>query len=199
MKPNQPGMLNYLRVISQDPSLDLNIRDVEGWTVLRRAAAFGTSEEVMELVRLGADPADLSSSLSWTALFYAAHFGNWNTFRALLSLETGPIEDIVDARGYTLLHVVASEGQEDIMRTLMEAGVDPSRACRPSIRPGVPQELYGRACTAGEVAAAAGLGILRAYIDVLGDRVDEGLRNVELPDDLEIYWDAETVVVDQSA
>lgn len=63
MQQGQPVMLKYIKLLSRDPSFDLDVCDQDGWHPLDRAAAFGTPVEVAELMRLGAKTSTAFRSL----------------------------------------------------------------------------------------------------------------------------------------
>lgn len=86
MKAQQPVRLDCLRWILENSAQDFEALDTAGWSVLHRAAAFATPEEVLELVKHGADPRTNDRSWGWNAMHHAVYFGNFANFTALLPL-----------------------------------------------------------------------------------------------------------------
>lgn len=62
---------------------------------------------------------------------------------------------MTDKRGWTLLHIAASKGDDQTVRHLLSIGADQNSRSRPC-GSDVAESLYHRRCTPGEVAAVAG-------------------------------------------
>jgi len=130
-RASQPVMVDYLTVLSADTFLELEILDTWGWTVLHRVAAFGTAVEVEALLKLGASPMTCALPLRWNAIHHAVFYGNYSTFVTLLPLYSHMLIDTTDERGWTLLHIAASAGHENIVRHLLRLGANPYSLSKP--------------------------------------------------------------------
>ena len=92
-----------------------------GWTALIYAAARGEAEAVNALVKAGA-PVDRShrqADRGWTALIYSAQGGHILTAQILLE---GGADVNVERSGMTALQMATSQGHDDMIRLLEEAG-----------------------------------------------------------------------------
>lgn len=167
-------MMNFLNLLAEDSYLDLDIADAQNWTVLDRVAAVGTAKEVRRLIELGANPYQEAMPLRWTAIHQAVFHGNCATFEELLPEYDDTAKHMVDARGWTLLHIAASAGHDSIVRHLLGFGLSPDAKSTP-YDSHMPEQLYGRRCTAGEVAAAQSPEREKAFLEVLhGHRLSTG-------------------------
>lgn len=186
-----PSTVAYLRMLDERAVLDLGIVDTEGWTVLHRAAAYGTAEEVGELIKLGADPKTAALPLRWNAMHHAVFYGNNPTFEKLLPLFEETLLDMTDERGWTLLHIAASAGHDTIVRYLLSTGSNPTALSNP-FRSHMPANLFGRRCTPAEVAAAQSNDRLAQYLRGLEDcGLDSGLMTgINLADEEDLFFDA---------
>lgn len=122
-------MLDYLNALSSNDVQALDIEDAERWTVLYRVAAYGTSEEVLELIKEDARPEQFALPLRWHALHHAVSYGNVGTYKDLLPFFGDEVTIMVDERGWTLLHIAAFDGHDAIVRDLLSRGAD--RHCGP--------------------------------------------------------------------
>jgi ankyrin repeat protein len=184
--------VEFLKILRAECILDLELFDNYNWTVLHRASAFGTAEDVHYLLQLGASPFTEDSTLRWSAIHHAVEAGNWPTFSTLIPSYSNGTNDMVDARGWSLLHVAASVGSKEIIRSLLESGASPdslSLPCWSRIEP----SLYGRRCTPEDVAEGYGPEKHAIYLVVLKDfgvlkETDEGIEEEET------FWDAEELI-----
>ena len=160
-------MLEFVNLLDRFGPQDLHVADKEGWTALHRVAAYATPSEVMRLIELGADPEQVALPLRWSAVHHAVFYGNYATFRVLFQYYED-IASMTDERGWTLLHIAASAGHDDIVRHLLRLGADPIARSKP-FGSHMPEILYQRKCTPQEVAAAQSFERERQYLDSLRD------------------------------
>lgn len=154
--------------LSRHDYLDVDLVDRWGWTVLQRLAAYGIAIDVQNLIQLGASLQHLHMPFGWPAIFHAAYWGNLDTFIELLKHYPEDIIRTEDVRGWTLLHVAASAGREEIARLLLSIGANPRAVSRPSFEM-MPESIQGLCCTPSEVAAAQGPERLQKFEDVLAE------------------------------
>ena len=147
------SMANFLTTLANADDFDVNIIDKWGWTVIDRAAAYGTADDIETLINLGASVNTCALPLRWSAIFHATYYGNFETFLTLVPHYSPIIIQETDARGWTLLHIAASAGHVQIVRHLLSLGTDPYSLSKPYMSH-MPKELFGRRCTPEEVAAA---------------------------------------------
>ncbi|KAF4633629.1 hypothetical protein G7Y89_g4494 [Cudoniella acicularis] len=108
-------------LLSSRTTIDLNIKDSQGWTPLRWAAAFGQLDVVEMLLSAGAE-VDAQDKDKWTAIRWAAQRGHKEVAELLInhkaSLETPNSDE------WTLLRWAAKEGSEEFIQLLVEKRVD---------------------------------------------------------------------------
>jgi ankyrin repeat protein len=154
--------------LSKHDYLDVDLVDSWGWTVLHRLAAYGSAIDVRKLIQLGASTSHLRMPLGWSAIFHSAHWGNLGTFVELLKYHPEDIIHAEDARGWTLLHVAASAGREEICRLLLGLGAN-HRAVSRSSSICMRKSIHGLCCTPSDVAAAQNPAHLRMFGDLLAE------------------------------
>ena len=155
LRDGEPDMMEFLNELAKDYYLDLDIADVQHWTALDRVAAVGTSDEVRRLIDLGADPHQEAMPLRWNALHQAVFHGNRATFQALLPAFRDEVRSMTDERGWTLLHIAASAGHDDVVKDLLRLRADREARSEP-FKSHMPESLFGQSCTPQEVAGAQG-------------------------------------------
>lgn len=146
-------MMEFLNILAEDSYLDLDIADAQSWTVLDRVAAVGTAKEVRRLIELGANPYQEAPPLRWTAIHQAVFHGNLETFEELQSEYGDTARYMVDDRGWSLLHIAASAGHNEIISCLLNVGADPDAKSKP-YDSHMPEVLFHKRCTPCEAAAA---------------------------------------------
>jgi hypothetical protein len=84
-----PSNLDFLKLfMTSSVAFDLSVRDVLGLTVLQRAVAEGSPEEVQGILHLSDTPTDGQSGLGdpiTDAIEHAVELGNFSIFSTLLS------------------------------------------------------------------------------------------------------------------
>jgi ankyrin repeat protein len=110
------------QVVHHDRSL-ASARSSDGFTPLHLAAFLGTPACAAVLLRVGADPAAVSSgAMTVQPLHSAAAAGNVDTARLLL--DAGAPVDPTQAGGFTPLHEAARRGDEPLVDLLLDRGAD---------------------------------------------------------------------------
>ena len=144
--------------------------DVEGFALIHRASICGTPKEVEALLKLGADPFATVGPLEWTAIHNAVFYGRLDILEALMRCcNCIDVED-PDVRGWTLLHIAASAGHDDIVKHLLGSGAEPEALSRPSYSH-MPKELFGKCCTPAEVARAQSVEREASFLKAVADTV----------------------------
>ena len=82
---------------------------------MHRAAIFGTSEDVLMLIRFDVDPYQTIGNLGWTVLRSVVYYGVIDVFLALVPYYEHMGFDLPHLRGWNLLHIAAAEGHEQII------------------------------------------------------------------------------------
>jgi len=128
--------------------------DAVGWTILHRAAAFGNERDIRLLLRLGASDDLRTRDLCWLPIQCAARHGNKSSFEALSGrIPWKAFPYIKDSRGWTLLHLAAQGGSQDLIEHLLRCGLDPSITSNP-VSSAVPAGLRLMKATAMDIARA---------------------------------------------
>jgi len=135
VNPSASQYLDLLRRRSDFPLLHEGVYDADGWSVVHRAACFGTASDVKHLIRLGVDPFDTirpteeeTECDTWTVLHAAVWYGARASVNVLaLHYEEGPGVDVTDDNGYTPLHLAILRKQLAIAAILLRHGADPLR------------------------------------------------------------------------
>lgn len=187
----------YLEIFGNDASIEWEVFDAWGWTVLHRTAAFGRADEVEALIRFGASPTTCALPLHWMAIHHAVYYGNFETFLTLINPKHGASIASPDARGWTLLHIAASAGHDDIVRHLLSLGADPERLTLPYMSH-MPEQLFNQTFTPAKAAAAQSTERYRQYMEALDsfgleDSQDDQANDLENEDDDE-FVDAEEIL-----
>jgi ankyrin repeat protein len=114
-----------------DAGADVNAIGGFDWTALMVATVKGHDAIIRLLIGAGAD-ANLADIYDWTPLMRAADVGRRSAVQALLEWPRVDVEARND-QGATALHRAAAEGNLEIVRLLLDFGVDP-----------MPRDLAGR-------------------------------------------------------
>ena len=146
--------------ICAEKSFDLwESQDLLGWTPLHRAAAFGHDKDIKKLTSVMNGRASwdmVTLDLKWRPLHCAVRYGNVSTFNVLVKDITAcDWLGLVDLRGWTLLHLAAQSGSEEMMFKLFEAGAVPSILSNAS-GISVPEGLDNRELTPQMIAQQCG-------------------------------------------
>lgn len=147
---------DFLIMLISKPEFDLahqGLVDIDGCSLLNRVSAMGRPDELEILVRYRADLHVTMGPLAWNPLQTAAFYGTLGNLQTLLPYYDNFDLETRDLRGWTLLHIAASAGHDDIVRFLLSNGADWQALSNPSWTH-MPEELYGRSCTPLEVAGA---------------------------------------------
>ncbi|KAK3632365.1 hypothetical protein LTR56_016379 [Elasticomyces elasticus] len=191
LEHQEQSMLDFLQVLSEDSVQDLEVVDTEGWTALHRVAAFGDPTEVLALIKLGARPEQEAMPLRWNALHHATFYGNNATFDSLLPYFADEVVTMVDARGWTLLHIAASAGHDEIVKCLLCLGADSNARSMP-FWSHMPDSLHGQGWTPQEVAAAQSITREQQYVRALRTH-DSKTAPATVQADLDVtdeFWEA---------
>lgn len=190
-KRNEGSSIEIIKMLAEKSSLELNMVDCANWTVLQRAASFGTAEDVAALLALGADPYTAAPPLGWNALHHAVHASNSSTLAPLLEHCGQQCLQIRDRRGWSLLHVAAANGSREVLSILFERGVDPNILSF-SRQSHMTASLYGRRVTAGDVAQAYDQHEAYGECLLVAGASASATWHQEVDED--IFWDAEEAV-----
>ena len=113
-------------------SSDINAKDETGLTALMQEAQDGTSKQINQLLKKGADT-EIKDQYGWTALMYAVFLAEEAIF---MNPELDFLEDVriralldgkanvnaSDPRGYTPLMIAADRGKTEIVKLLLSKG-----------------------------------------------------------------------------
>ena len=137
-----------------------NGTDGIGWSPVHRAAAYGSGEDIYNLAYKGANLQAYTTDYLWGPITCAVWNKNQETFDALIDLlSREEIIQIRDSRGWTLLHFAAQVGSEQLVRRLVELGVEINARTMPTSF-WVTEDLEGKRLTATEIAYGYGHGEL---------------------------------------
>ncbi|KAL5260826.1 hypothetical protein ACHWQZ_G006754 [Mnemiopsis leidyi] len=96
--------------------IDINISNIEGWSMLQYASFIGHTDIVNLLLESGADP-NKTSRGTCTSLMLASRCGNEPVLVALLN--KGAVLEHVDDTGLTALHYAVNSGQDGSVTVLL--------------------------------------------------------------------------------
>jgi ankyrin repeat protein len=80
----------FIEILASHSFSHFNAEDRDGWTVLHRAAAWGTSADVKALLRMKVSMNHSTSRLNWSPIFCAVGYKNFDTLRALWDSHSDP-------------------------------------------------------------------------------------------------------------
>ena len=105
--------------------------------------------------------------LGWSPIQCAARFGNLSTFKYLVEETRIPVDRLVgmqDKRGWTLLHLAAASGSEEMVTFLLSIGLNPTALSdRATLL--LPEELGDKALTPRTIAEH--YGFVQGYDNAL--------------------------------
>lgn len=165
----------FLAILASHSFSQFNSQDAYGWTVLHRAAAWGTADDVNTLLDLGTVQSFRSRKLRWTPLICAVAHKNINTLHALCDRTADrDVCEEQDIRRWNLLHIAVGYGNLEAIPYLLKKGVDPDAksTCTSSH---VPLMVRERSVTPGEMARVFGETTYREWINALDA---EGCTNI---------------------
>ncbi|KAL8727199.1 MAG: hypothetical protein Q9181_005801 [Wetmoreana brouardii] len=116
------GRSHSVICLLQHEKIDINLVDLQKCTALISAATFGHNEIVQELLASGADPSK-KDKVGGTALLRAIDNGQPTVVRSMLQYDCVDLY-ASDTYGRTLLHGAAVNGHAEIVRLLIEKGLD---------------------------------------------------------------------------
>ena len=123
-------------LLAHSPSCDP--QDKQGATPLYRAVQQGRERMIKPLLDAGADRLQTNEE-GWTVLHLAAFQGNVGSLRALLAQYPESVRrfhpDPVGNNGFTPLHAAAKEGKHEVVRVLLDNGVDLQNQTNDGITP----------------------------------------------------------------
>jgi ankyrin repeat protein len=164
---------------------DVNLQSCEGWTVLHRAAAYGTSDDVHALINRGACTFLRTKEHGWGPLATSVRFGNVATFERLLKHVGSEAISEIDTRGWTMLHLAAEQGHRELITRLATSGAELHALSTPSIVSNS-NDPPPRRMTPLDVARSMGPQNLKEFVYALQN------ANVDIQiDSDEVFWLAE--------
>jgi ankyrin repeat protein len=164
---------------------NINIQSCEGWTVLHRAAAYGTGKDIDTLLSLGANIGLRTNELELSPLATAVQFGNIPTFARLLQHTGMEAVRETDSRGWTMLHLAAEQGNQELITRLVLSGAEIHAMSKPNTAL-ISDNMQPRGLTALDIARSLGAEKLQSFICGLQD----GNIDVQV-DNEEVFWIAE--------
>ncbi len=187
--------MEYLELLCSATFSEFDIQDIDGWSAMHRAAAYGRSEDVAALVRRGSS-VTLLTRLGWAPIRCAVRFENVDTFLELVKYLQASFIDEQDVRGWTLLHEAASMGSSKMLELVLQHRANPHII---SIATSyvVPKGLENKFVTAADVAKNKGDDAFEAYIRALKKAgfdvtVCEVFEEEDEEDTNDVFWMAQS-------
>ncbi|KAI1421583.1 ankyrin repeat-containing domain protein [Xylaria sp. FL1777] len=177
--------VEFMRLCAADGFSEVNACDSRGWMPFHRAAAIGTSEDVEAFLKLGASLDLRAEWYGWTALFFAASHDNVDTFQTIVEHSGADVFESLDGDGWTLLHCCTYFGAPNVMKLILQNGVDVNKKTHPAPLPEDPELSY-RELTASDLAMYIGPNRYRMFMNILA----ETGRDTDLLGSDEVFWDA---------
>jgi ankyrin repeat protein len=158
-KPTMTSTAELIEMLTPHSLSGINTQSCKGWTPLHRAAAYGTGQDVENMVKRGANLTLKTSYEKWLPIFVAVNFNNIDTFKQLASYSPKSCIEDVDVRGWTMLHIAAALGSSELVEHLIRLGADPyalSRSGSEWSNDLIPENMQGRQLTPAGVAKFSG-------------------------------------------
>jgi hypothetical protein len=184
--------LEYLELLSSATFSEFDIQDVDGWTAMHRAAAFGTGEDIAALVNRGSS-VTLPTPMNWMPIRCAVRFENVDTFLELVKHLQPSFVDEKDVRGWTLLHEAANMGSSTMLHLILSYGADPHTISEATSYV-VPKGLANRLLTPADVARNKGDDTYKIYVEALNKAgFDITIRGeFDKDDENDVFWPVES-------
>ena len=184
---HQEPIEDYLQLLEEYSFDNWNAKDTSGWTVMHRAAAHGTGEQVESLLSRKVSLTTRVSNLGLTPVFHAVQFNNLSTLKVLMKAHPEFIT-ATDVRDWTLLHLAVHLEVLEIFCFLLDLGADPHATSLPQDKD-VPDDLRNIALTSADIARFRGSDILTAYLSALrAKHPDVQALHDEAEDLIEVFW-----------
>lgn len=182
LKASWEDRTDILKLLMENSNLNTQESDTLEWSALQRAAAFGTKEDMRLMItmweKLQGNYRWKSLPIAWEAIHYAVHAGNSATFGVLLELYGEQARELLDARGWSLLHMAATRpctgppndssfNQMSIVRDLLRLGCDPFLQTQPTRA----ENLEFKAYTPEDLARRTGSEFHTEYMKALNDHL----------------------------
>jgi ankyrin repeat protein len=181
--------LEYLELLSSATFSEFDIQDIDGWSAMHRAAAFGTGEDIAALVKRGSS-VSLLTWMNWMPIRCAVRFENIDTFLELVKYLQPSFVEEKDVRGWTLLHEAASMGSSSMLQLILQYGADP-HATSIATSYIIPEGLENRRLTPADVARNKGEDAYKIYIEAL-NKAGFDITIPEDDDESDVFWPAES-------
>lgn len=155
-RPYHPTTSEILGLCNDENYDFWNFRDLAGWAPFHRVAAFGHAVHIKELFNMKAIKRNdkPETVAGWSPIQCAARFGNLSTFEYLVKETMAPFEtfgDLQDENGWTLLHLAAASGSDEMIKVLLLYGLNPDARSDESTLC-LPEELDNRVLTPRQIA-----------------------------------------------
>lgn len=167
-----------------------NVYDKDGWSVMHRAAIYGTSQDVSTLVQLGVDPFSVTRSKEknpaddniheYSVLQHVVLDGLTDMVKVLLPIyrERFGNVDLANEQGWTLLHMAVQEQHLPIVRMLVENGADVWAKTEPTLIARVSDRKVRR-CTPFSLAKSSGRSFFQDFVHIV-QRHQQKLRQASI-------------------